>query len=356
MTIKFICTCGKHLKARDDMAARRSVCPRCGSPVGIPSLKPTHTGTVAAPLSPDERRRWAKERQPLPTPPAAAQAEKLMPRPPRAAPRLVHLLSTRKQPRPDLKGRHLEKRWSECLLYPLRTCHLCCGLALLLTVLSAAGALAGPRILEQETALSGGGPVGLALFRLTCVLLLVFVVGLPCSFLNCVLASATAGEVYYIRWSGDPVSTVLLSGGKWLLCFLAGPVVLAGTAWVYWVYCGDPGLLDWLILIELGVVCVAYWLFALLAVTDRGRLRDVNPLAVADMAHRLGWRGLAGAVPAAVLLLAHGAVLLFGIATLHTAPAAGCLLLAAGWVSGLFWSTFFCRLLGVWCYRSRKPA
>jgi hypothetical protein len=335
------------------MAARRSVCPRCGSPVGIPSLKPTHAGTVAAPLSPDERRRWAKERQPLPTP--AAQAEKLAPRPPRAAPRLVHLLSTRKQ-RPDLKGRHLERHWYECLLYPLRACHLCFGLAAWMTIITAVGTMAGPRVLEQEASLSGGVTWVLVVFRLTCMLLLVFVVGLPCSFLDCVLSSATAGEVYYIRWSGDPVSMVLLSGGKWLACFLAGPVVLAGTAWVYWLRCGDPGPVDWLILAELGVVAVAYWLFALLAVTDRGRLRDVNPLAVADVAHRLGWRGLAVVLPAAVLLLAHGAVLLAGIATLHTAPAGGCLLLAGGWVSGLFWSTFFCRLLGVWCYRSRKVA
>ncbi|HTU21712.1 MAG TPA: hypothetical protein VMG10_26985, partial [Gemmataceae bacterium] len=57
MSIKFVCSCGKHLRARDEMAARRSMCPRCGAPVGVPSLQPTHAGTMAAPLTPQERRR-----------------------------------------------------------------------------------------------------------------------------------------------------------------------------------------------------------------------------------------------------------------------------------------------------------
>ena len=72
MSIKFVCSCGKHLRARDEMAARRSMCPRCGAPVGVPSLRPTHAGTQAAPLTPQERRRlnrhksvgWAESSRP----------------------------------------------------------------------------------------------------------------------------------------------------------------------------------------------------------------------------------------------------------------------------------------------------
>src|SRR2546423_851321 len=102
MTIKFICTCGKHLRARDEMAARRSVCPRCGSPVGIPSLKPTHPGTAAAPMTPLERIRHARHRAPLPGPPDAATApEPAVPAAPRPPdPRLVRLLTTRGVRRP----------------------------------------------------------------------------------------------------------------------------------------------------------------------------------------------------------------------------------------------------------------
>jgi len=72
VTIKFICTCGKHLRARDEMAARRSVCPRCGSPVGIPSLKPTHRGGLARPLTPLERLR--RLQAPAPGGKAASQS------------------------------------------------------------------------------------------------------------------------------------------------------------------------------------------------------------------------------------------------------------------------------------------
>src|SRR5437588_4986320 len=124
MSIKFVCSCGKRLRARDEMAARRSVCPRCGAPVGIPSLKPTHAGTAAAPLTPLERLRHARARAPLATPapaPPAPQPESLSAAAPRPLDtRLVRLLSTRKERPPDPVGRHLEKHWPECLLYPLR--------------------------------------------------------------------------------------------------------------------------------------------------------------------------------------------------------------------------------------------
>ena len=62
MSIKFVCSCGKHLRARDEMAERRSMCPRCGAPVGVPSLRPTHAGTTAAPLTPQERRRLRSDK------------------------------------------------------------------------------------------------------------------------------------------------------------------------------------------------------------------------------------------------------------------------------------------------------
>ena len=44
MAIKFICSCGKHLKARDEMAARRSVCPACGNPTVLRPAPPRPGG------------------------------------------------------------------------------------------------------------------------------------------------------------------------------------------------------------------------------------------------------------------------------------------------------------------------
>src|SRR5687767_14255037 len=46
MTLRFTCTCGKRLRARDEMASRRSMCPACGRPVGVPPLRPHHPGGV----------------------------------------------------------------------------------------------------------------------------------------------------------------------------------------------------------------------------------------------------------------------------------------------------------------------
>src|SRR5438128_1615719 len=64
MAIKFFCKCGKKLKARDEMAGRRSMCPRCGSPVGIPSLTPTYPGARLGPMSLKDRLQFWRNRLP----------------------------------------------------------------------------------------------------------------------------------------------------------------------------------------------------------------------------------------------------------------------------------------------------
>jgi hypothetical protein len=350
LTIKFICTCGKHLRARDEMAMRRSACPKCGAPVGIPPLTPLGPG-LAAPMTPDERRKLAYERRTRAAPVAAPAAPSAPPAPAASHPidiRIVRLLSSKGQRRPELQGRHLESRWSEFLLYPLRAWHLCLELAVLLTVLSAGTAIFLPRLLADPL-----GHSGWTVFHLSWVLLLLF--GVPCSFLDCVLASAVAGEVYYIRWSGNPVLTVAISVLRWSACFVAGPCAFAVLAWRYWLACGDPSVIDWIILAELGVVALVWWFFALLSVTDRGRIWALQPVAVIDLAHRLGWRALLLAAGAALLLLGHGLVLVAGVALVHTSLW-GVLVLAAGWMSGVFWGTFFCRCLGVCCHRKRVAA
>jgi hypothetical protein len=262
-------------------------------------------------------------------------------------PRVVSLLSSRSQRPPEPGVRHLEKRWYECLLYPLRAWRLCLLLAMFLAVLGSVTALFLPHVLNDSEA----APLPLLVLYIFLAVLLVF--GLPCSFLECVMTSSAAGEVYYIRWSGNLPVTLMLSGAKWLMCFLAGPILFAGMGVVYWLSCGDPTLVDRVILAELGIIAIGYWFFALLSVTQRGRLRDVNPLSVIDLSHRLGWRGLAVVSGAALLLLAHGWGLLAGVATVHTETFLGLVELTAIWTSTVFWSTFFCRLLGVWCHRTR---
>src|SRR5262249_12850722 len=126
--------------------------------------------------------------------------------------------------------------------------------------------------------------------------------------------------------------------------------------WLYWLHCGEPGFVDGLFLAELGAVGIAYWLLTLVALTDSGWLLDLNPFAVVDLAQRLGWRALLVLLSAGLLLLSHGWWLLNGVTEVHTTWLAGISQLTIGWLSGLYWSTFFCRLLGVWCFRSRQVA
>jgi hypothetical protein len=342
LTIKFFCACGQKLRARDEMAKHRMRCPRCGGPVGVPSLEPIHPGGLA-PLTPWQREMLARKRKAAAGEPVAETPE-APPKPPSSR---VRLLADKAKRRADLAGRHLEKHWYECLLYPLRALRFCLGLALILMALSASLALFVPQLFL-------GPPPDdtwtMTLYCLAVVVPLVLLVALPCSFLDCVLISAAAGEVYYIRWSGNPLLTLLYSGAKWLGCFLAGPVLFAGLAVLYWLQCGDPDRLDWLILAELGLVGVAYQAYALLAVSSRGWLAGLNPVAVIDLAHRLSWRTLAVVFAAALVLLAHGLALVAGVAEVHDNPLPGLFMVTAAWLSGVFWGTFFCRLLGIRCY------
>src|SRR5262249_59313021 len=99
----------------------------------------------------------------------------------------------------------------------------------------------------------------------------VLVLGYVCGFLHCVLTSAAAGEVGTILWPGGDVFLVARSVVLWVLCFLAGPVVFAGAAFLYWLNSGDLQPVDWLVLGELGILAVGYWIFALLSVGRRER-------------------------------------------------------------------------------------
>jgi hypothetical protein len=194
-------------------------------------------------------------------------------------------------------------------------------------------------------------PWALRLFGVVIVLL---TAGYPCNFLGCVLRSAANGDGAAVQWTGHTAATALRAGLVWLA--LAGPAVFAVVAALYWMQCGDPAVFDWLILAELGVLTVGYGLAVLASVGEHGRLRDLNPPHVIDVVHRLGWRAAAATLVTSALVAGHGLLAGFAAGELHRVPWAGALLLAACWLSGMFWATFLFRLLGVWCYRSRMPA
>jgi hypothetical protein len=343
MSIKFICSCGKHLRARDEMAARRSMCPRCGAPVGIPSLRPTHPGTIAAPLTPQERRRLRRYAPPSEdasspnittaiTPPQTAEVPHTPSRPART-PRLRRL-------------RHLEAHWYQCLGYPFFGWRLLLTLTLALTLLSGCAVLLIPE-LPRLAQLSPNEWLVYSPCWLAPLLLLAY----TCGSLECALTSALAGEGGGMYWPGRYVGAAIKSGLRWLLCFLAGPILLAALGAYYWLYGGDLTGLDRVILAEMGILAVAYWLLAIVSSSETNRFRDANPVRVMQLVDRLGYRAVVPVLVAPALLCTHGLLALFALTELHRHSLVGWVLLACCWGSSLFWGTFLFRLLGVWCYR-----
>ncbi len=376
MTIKFTCTCGKRLRARDEMAARRTFCPRCGRPVGVPSKEATARGTDAAPLSPLERQRMQfrsraivpgrAEPAPAPDPSlppdvaeegAVESRERVTARPPATvaesipAPQpldanLLRLVFTPRHQRRQEPSR-IEK-WNHCIAYPFRTLWIILGLAGALTALIAATVLLLPRFFELEAE-----PVWVTLLLLPCVSIPLAIIGYTFGYLESVLASAAAGEAEPLRKAARNLGPAARSSVYWIICFLAGPIVPAGLAVFFWINSGDLQWIDWAILAELGVVAGAYWFFVMLSVSRAGRLRDVNPVVVFDLIDRLGLRAIVLVLVTSASLITHVVLAILALETFHEEPAAGVALLFAALTSGLFWATFFFRLLGVWCYRLR---
>ncbi len=329
MSIKFVCSCGKHLRARDGMASRRIVCPRCGQPVGVPS----GPGAIAAPRPPAECERRVAGQETDARDPVGALT--------------LALLHSLRSPA-GRRAAAAETRWYDFLRHPLREMPLWAGPAALLTVVSAVGLLLGPEMVAKG---ADGGAARCAPWLAG--FLTLFVAGYPCLLLRHVLRAAASGDGAGVRWPGFGVGPALGSALVWLVCFMAGPVVFATLAAIYWLQCGDPGWVDWLIVAELGLLTVGYDLLVLAAVSERGRLRDANPLHVIDLAHRLGWRAAASAFAGFVLVVAHGLLAVVAAEQIHNIAALGLLLLAVCWASTLYWATVLFRLLGVWCHRSR---
>jgi hypothetical protein len=407
MSITFVCTCGKRLRARNEMAARRTMCPACGRPVGVPSTQPTQRGTPAAPLTPEERRRRPRVHVPddvavvipflnnplqpsisppntelgllrfraveLPCEDAPPQrhADPLPVRdpppfrvvevssesmPPDPSRRLEDVREIRLRPRRGRRGYRRgawprEKHWYQCLLYPFLSWKFLLGVSVALSLLTTVATLmAADAAPAPEDSFESAALAQLKWAPLLTVLLVIL--AFACSFFQWVLNSAVAGEGPQRGWpAGNP--RLLLSGlTRWLACLLAGPVELAVLGFYYWMECGDPTLLDWIILAEVGILVIGCWLYTLTAVARSGRLVDANPLRAVELAHRLGGRGMLIVLGAFVTALVHGWLMLGAIERLHL-PGRG----LSGWLfltwccfSSLFCATFLLRLLGLWCF------
>ncbi|MCI0639338.1 MAG: hypothetical protein L0Y72_29200 [Gemmataceae bacterium] len=340
MAIKFYCSCGKHLRARDEMAGRRSQCPRCGQPVGIPALAPTHPGTPALPLTEEEARKRHGSTA------VAAVGENVGILANSATGIANAVVPKRRRTRREIAA--LEQRWYECLFFPLYGAELILGIALAMTALTGIGALVMPDLRESN---EPTGWVWLVLWVGPFLAL-----GYWCGFLHCAFASAAAGETGVVRWPGLDLRLLARALVRWFVSFLAGPVVFAAAAFLFWIYGGDPTVVDWLILAELILIGAGHWLLTLVAVQQSDRLRDANPLRVGDLVRRLGYGAVLAMLGALVVNLLLGVLIISALETVHEEPFQGLAFLFLGWLGTLTWLTFLFRLLGIWCFQSRVDA
>jgi hypothetical protein len=149
------------------------------------------------------------------------------------------------------------------------------------------------------------------------------------------------------------VGLVVRSAATWTFCFLAGPVVPTAVGFLFWIHCGDPALVDWLILAELAVAATVYWMLAIVSVNECNSLRGVAPGAIVALVRRVGYRLLVVVLAAAGLALADGVLAVSAAGRFHLDAVEGGFWLAGATLAALFGATFLLRLLGVWCRRSR---
>jgi hypothetical protein len=377
MAIFFNCTCGQDLRADEAREGSQLECPACGRRVPVPSLALANyrlgigpppllllpeAAPPPPPLPPPPLRLALPERRPPPAPSEGAGAPRPE-RPPRKAdiPEAVdheewqrweaRRLLTQAHRDLDLRHRYAlgwprEKHWFECLLYPMRASLV----LLILAVTWATLAAFFVALFAEDWDMSAPGP---ALLLVPPMVVLFFLLAYTCAFFRCVLASASEGESGVIRWPGGDLLQVLWSGAACLVCFVAGPLLPGVVAFLFWLNSGDLEWVDEIILVELGLVAICSWVLALLAVDRSGRLRDANPIALAQMARRLGWRGWLLVVLASSWALVLVPITMAAMGELHHS--------ALGWIAlgwwgfwGMAWVVFLLRWYGLSQFRATQ--
>jgi hypothetical protein len=162
------------------------------------------------------------------------------------------------------------------------------------------------------------------------------------------VAAGASGEPRQV-WLGAGIRLAWTRGALGLYCIVAGPIVPAASAILFWIYCGDPTFLDWLIVLELAVVSISHAFFTFLSVVENGRLKDANPARVMALVHRLGWKAGAVGGAASVLVLSLIPLADAAVGQLRESTTPGWFLIACCWGIWLFLGTLLFRLTGSWC-------
>lgn len=356
MTLHFTCTCGRKLKALASMAGKTSYCPQCGETLTVPGPPaPQCEGSPDTPAAVSKASTVDKGQASAPTAKTAPRK-----RPPRTVPAKTYVAGrsqsasvfVRHHSRDEEAGKvpRLSRHWFDAW------CDLLVGLPFLFRVsagLAILTAFAIPlyRGLFHAHGLWVNG-ILLAPVHAAAVCLLL---GYGCRFLDSLLDYVMSGgqrTITVADWEPAPAFGSLL---RWALSFVCGPAFFAYIAFRQWMTGGDPGLLDTLILLELGTAAATWWITALVVLARRLNLVVVSPVRLLNAAWRLGPRLLFAGAALAVVSGVHLWLVLTALTLLHTGLF-GLFLLWACWFSIWCSGAFALRIVGAWYYRALQTA
>jgi hypothetical protein len=243
----------------------------------------------------------------------------------------------------------LEKNAWQCLVYPLRFWGPILRLALAWAVMSPLLVLALP---TPDT-----GGVDAWFPRLPFLVFPLTLLGMTWTFLRQVLRLGVMGDHESTPRLFQNLGTLVASGFMVVATFLAGPVVLLAAAVLFWVHAGPLEWLDKLLLWQLWLCAGVGWVYLLLAVDGRGRLRDAQAGAVAPLLRRQGWPGLVFPVLGGVSLTVFAYLSISVWVVNFDAGMQAFMLQFLLWCAGFFLWTFLLRWYGMTrCWRRQDHA
>lgn len=362
MSIQFVCKCGKRLRGRTDAAAHGLICPSCGSLVDTPLEKPLVLPFGRAPFTPSAERFNGHKPADVgwePNEPAAQAAAELVTRLRNerddgfveltaASARSRSAAPLAYRPSRFRQTWHSGTTWYHCLFFPRAARIRILLLGCLLGLFAAAMPFEVRRLLMLdesfgESRLIAGSAIGLATLLM---------LALVCVWFVCVLEAEKAGQLTVASLSLRQPGPALRSLALVICTFLGGPVFFAGLTLWFWVHTGRVLVIDRLIIGELTLVMSCYWLFSLAQVALSPWPRFANPVRVAELVHKLGFR---------FIILSMGAggfawlVLEFLIHAVKPIEHSAAVLVTLGQaVLCIACGSALLRLTGMWCRQTLK--
>jgi len=361
MPIHFVCSCGKHLKARRRLAGWISFCPACGEHVVIPTGKATHSG-IAGIVKPAP----ALDSFATSEVPGESQGLRVAPEDDAGGRRSLSAVASsgrtlgatvganhspdsgnvlfRRRSKSGVApiGQKPDFHWSESVYYTLPLCRRLSVLAVALAFSSGLAYSALPELLQPDV------PVHTRSWIVPCAALLAVLIVYSGALLSGVLALSTKGSLRVVgRFKVDDLIDALV---QWTASFAAGPAVFLGLASVYWIHFGDPNFVDRLILAELIAAAGIAWIAALLTTSQPGGYKRLHPAALVRTIALLGWRFAFLSVAFAATMFGLGLFGAFAFLRLHSSPFQGFLCLGLFWLMFLTLAAFGFRRAGLSYY------